>query len=217
MIVGQGLSPVTVGLTLGVGLALAMTRVVAQVLFAVEPTDPMTYAAVIAVLAAVAAIAYLVPARRAAAIDPMRSLREDRRPVRPAPPYVGLLPRGRCVRRQRHQDEPGEEGPVTRVPQVQLSILDADQHHAGDHGNRLDQRAVSKERRCVPLREREAHGKHGHQHDDRETQVWEKLVEDEQSVGGLERPEVMSVMQVEGNRQAGRGRAGQGRRAEGRS
>jgi predicted permease len=77
MIVRQGLSPVTVGLTLGVALALAMTRVVAQMLFAVEPTDPTTYAAVIAVLAAVAAIACLVPARRAAAIDPMRALRTN--------------------------------------------------------------------------------------------------------------------------------------------
>ncbi len=77
MIVRQGLTPVTVGLTLGVALALAMTRVVAQMLFAVEPTDPMTYAAVIAVLATVAAIACLVPARRAAAIDPMRALRAD--------------------------------------------------------------------------------------------------------------------------------------------
>ena len=77
MIVRQGFSPVAVGLTLGVALALAMTRVVAQMLFAVEPTDSMTYAAVIAVLAAVAAIACLVPARRAAAIDPMLALRAD--------------------------------------------------------------------------------------------------------------------------------------------
>jgi predicted permease len=77
MIVRQGLTPVTVGLTLGVALALAMTRVVAQMLFAVEPTDRMTFAAVIAVLATVAAIACLVPARRAAAIDPMRALRAD--------------------------------------------------------------------------------------------------------------------------------------------
>jgi predicted permease len=77
MIVRQGLTPVTVGLTFGVALALAMTRVVAQMLFAVQPTDPMTFAAVIAVLATVAAIACLVPARRAAAIDPMRALRAD--------------------------------------------------------------------------------------------------------------------------------------------
>ena len=57
--------------------ALMMTRVVTRLLFAVEPTDPVTYAAVIAVLAAVAALACLAPARRAAAIDPMRALRAD--------------------------------------------------------------------------------------------------------------------------------------------
>ena len=51
-----------------------MTRLVAGLLFAVEPTDPITYAAVVGVLAA---IACLVRARRAAAIDPMRALRAD--------------------------------------------------------------------------------------------------------------------------------------------
>ena len=54
-----------------------MTRVVTRLLFAVEPTDPVTYAAVIAVLAAVASLACLAPARRAAAIDPMKALRAD--------------------------------------------------------------------------------------------------------------------------------------------
>jgi predicted permease len=77
MIVRQGLTPVTLGLVSGLALALAMTRVVAQMLFGVEATDPMTYAAVIAVLTAVAATACLVPARRAAAIDPMQALRAD--------------------------------------------------------------------------------------------------------------------------------------------
>jgi predicted permease len=77
MIVRQGLTPVTVGLACGLAGALLMTRVVARLLFAVEPTDPITYAAVIGVLAAVAALACLVPARRAAAIDPMRALRAD--------------------------------------------------------------------------------------------------------------------------------------------
>jgi putative ABC transport system permease protein len=77
MIVGQGLTPVTIGLACGVGGALLMTRVVVRLLFAVEPTDPITYAAVITVLAAVATLACLVPARRAAAIDPTRALRAE--------------------------------------------------------------------------------------------------------------------------------------------
>src|SRR5476651_663321 len=77
MIVRQGLTPVTLGLAGGLAGALLMTRVVANMLFAVEPTDPVTYAAVIATLAAVAALACLAPARRAAAIDPMRALRAD--------------------------------------------------------------------------------------------------------------------------------------------
>jgi ABC-type antimicrobial peptide transport system permease subunit len=77
MIVRQGLTPVAIGLGCGIGGALLMTRVVARLLFAVEPTDPLTYVAVIAVLATVAALACLAPARRAAAIDPMRALRAD--------------------------------------------------------------------------------------------------------------------------------------------
>jgi putative ABC transport system permease protein len=77
MIVRQGLTPVTAGLACGLASALLMTRVVARLLFAVEPTDPITYAGVIAMLAAVAALACLAPARRAAAIDPMRALRAD--------------------------------------------------------------------------------------------------------------------------------------------
>jgi predicted permease len=77
MIVRQGLTPVVIGLGCGLGGALLMTRVVARLLFAVEPTDPITYAAVLAVLATVAALACLAPARRAAAIDPMRALRAD--------------------------------------------------------------------------------------------------------------------------------------------
>jgi predicted permease len=77
MIVRRGLTPVMIGLGLGLVSALLMTRVVARLLFAVEPTDPLTYAAVIVVLAMVAALACLVPARRAAAIDPIAALRAD--------------------------------------------------------------------------------------------------------------------------------------------
>jgi putative ABC transport system permease protein len=77
MIVRQGLTPVTLGLSVGVAGALVTTRVLTRLLFAVEPTDPPTYAAVAAVLAAVAACACLAPAQRAAAIDPTCTLRAD--------------------------------------------------------------------------------------------------------------------------------------------
>jgi putative ABC transport system permease protein len=77
MIVREGLTPVVFGLGLGVGGAFLVTRLVATLLFAVQPTDPPTFGVVIAVLAAVAAIACLAPARRAAAIDPMHALRAE--------------------------------------------------------------------------------------------------------------------------------------------
>jgi ABC-type antimicrobial peptide transport system permease subunit len=67
MIVGHGLTPVVLGLGVGLVGALSMTRVGAALLFAVEPTDPLTYAAVMATLAC------LGPA----SIDPMLALRTD--------------------------------------------------------------------------------------------------------------------------------------------
>ena len=48
-----------------------------SLLIGIEPTDPITYAGVIAVLAIVAAAACLLPARRAAALDPAITLREE--------------------------------------------------------------------------------------------------------------------------------------------
>ena len=77
MIVREGLTPVAIGLAGGLIAALAMTRVSRQLLFGIEPTDPLTYAAALAALAAAASIACLVPARRAAAVDPMSALRAD--------------------------------------------------------------------------------------------------------------------------------------------
>ena len=77
MIVGRGLTPVGIGLGAGVVCALLMTHAASRLLFAVEPTDPTTYAASVAALARVAALACFAPARRAAAIDPMCALRAD--------------------------------------------------------------------------------------------------------------------------------------------
>jgi putative ABC transport system permease protein len=66
---------VTVGVSLGVAGALAVTRVLAKFLFEVRPTDLPTFLGVAALLEAVALLAGLLPARRATGVDPMVALR----------------------------------------------------------------------------------------------------------------------------------------------
>jgi putative ABC transport system permease protein len=65
------------GIAIGAAGAFVLTRFMAGLLFGVGPTDPATFLVVGAVLAAVAALASFLPARRAALIDPMRSLRSE--------------------------------------------------------------------------------------------------------------------------------------------
>jgi putative ABC transport system permease protein len=72
-----GLTLVTIGVALGGGLALLTTRVLSSFVFGITPTDPATmFAGLIAVLAA-AVIACVIPARRAAGLDPVSSLRHE--------------------------------------------------------------------------------------------------------------------------------------------
>jgi len=63
------------GLLAGVGGSLALTRLLAGLLFQVQPFDPMVIGGVAALLAAVALLASYFPARRAARIDPLTALR----------------------------------------------------------------------------------------------------------------------------------------------
>jgi len=77
LILRQSLAPVLVGAAVGVGLALASTRVVQSQLFEVGPRDPMTlFIATLALLAAALLAAWL-PSRRAASVDPVRALRAE--------------------------------------------------------------------------------------------------------------------------------------------
>jgi predicted permease len=73
----QGLTLTAVGIVAGLAGAFALNRVIASMLFGVEPTDPMTMAAVVATITLVAAIACWLPAWRASRVDPNIVLRDD--------------------------------------------------------------------------------------------------------------------------------------------
>jgi putative ABC transport system permease protein len=75
MLLRQGLSSVAIGLALGVAGALALTRLVAGMLFGVAPTDIVCFVSSGAVLVVVATLACWGPARRATSIDPQVALR----------------------------------------------------------------------------------------------------------------------------------------------
>jgi putative ABC transport system permease protein len=76
-LVGQGMLLVAIGLVLGAAGALELTRLMKTLLFQVEPTDPATFVLMAAVLLMAALLACLLPARRAAGIDPLVALRCD--------------------------------------------------------------------------------------------------------------------------------------------
>jgi ABC-type antimicrobial peptide transport system permease subunit len=66
-----------VGVALGVVAAAGLTQLMKSLLFGISPIDPLTYAAVIAVLGGVAMVASYLPARRAAAVNPVEALRAE--------------------------------------------------------------------------------------------------------------------------------------------
>ena len=77
LVVRQGMLPVAVGTVVGLLAALAGTRVMRGLLFGIEATDPLTFTAIPALLALVALAASILPARRAARVDPMVALKEE--------------------------------------------------------------------------------------------------------------------------------------------
>jgi len=77
MIVFEGMRPTLLGLFIGVAGALALARVMSSLIYGVSPRDMLTFLSVSIVLAAIALLASIIPARRAAKVDPMVALRYE--------------------------------------------------------------------------------------------------------------------------------------------
>jgi putative ABC transport system permease protein len=77
LIGGLGLKLSVIGVILGAGLALGLTRFISASLYGVKPTDPLTYILVSIALIGVALLACFIPARRAVKVDPMVALRHE--------------------------------------------------------------------------------------------------------------------------------------------
>ena len=77
MVVQNGLGLALIGVACGLVAALALSRLLASVLYGVRPVDPWTFAAMPALLVVTAVLASWIPARRAAALDPIETLRRE--------------------------------------------------------------------------------------------------------------------------------------------
>jgi predicted permease len=77
LVTGQGLAIVLIGLVLGLGASWGLSRFAASFLYGLSATDLVTFLAVPAALLVTAALALFIPARRAAALDPMSALRSE--------------------------------------------------------------------------------------------------------------------------------------------
>ena len=75
LVIGRTMLLVLVGLALGAGAAVALTRVLASLLYETSPTDPITWVITGAMLSTVALLACYFPARRVMRVDPLSVLR----------------------------------------------------------------------------------------------------------------------------------------------
>jgi putative ABC transport system permease protein len=77
MVIGEGVVLAGIGAVIGVGAALALTRVLGTFLYDIKPSDPLTYAGLVLVLGGTAFMAAWIPARRAAGVDPVEALKGE--------------------------------------------------------------------------------------------------------------------------------------------
>jgi putative ABC transport system permease protein len=77
LVVIEGMRPTLIGVAIGLAGALALGRVLANLIYGVKPTDPITFGAVAVLLAGVGLLASIVPAYRATRVEPMKTLRDE--------------------------------------------------------------------------------------------------------------------------------------------
>ena len=77
LVVRQGMALAVAGVTIGLLAAFLLTRLIQSLLFGVNASDPITFAGISVLLAIITLLACYIPARRAARIDPLVSLRYD--------------------------------------------------------------------------------------------------------------------------------------------
>jgi putative ABC transport system permease protein len=75
LVLGQGLRLASLGVAIGLAVALALTRLMQGLLFGVSATDPLIFGLAAGLLVAVALLACYLPARRATRLDPLAALR----------------------------------------------------------------------------------------------------------------------------------------------
>ena len=77
MVIGEGVVLAGIGVAIGVGLALVLTRVLSTFLYDTKPSDPVTYVGLVLLLGGTALTAAWIPARRAARVDPVEALKGE--------------------------------------------------------------------------------------------------------------------------------------------